>query len=83
MSNKLKCSECGCLEDYDNPLHTDRDDVIVCDECGLKSRCFCDGCGEYVPTSECIVKDQNNEYHLKEFEGFPIEITEVLCGQCQ
>ena len=111
MSNKLKCSECGCLEDYDNPLHTDRDDIIICDECGLKSRCFCDECGEYVPTSECIVEDLSdykltkccdsystyhdetlcckscwNEVEVGEGDGTEfsgIEITNVLCGQCQ
>ena len=77
MENK-HCNDCGTLVQYDGhdceDYNTDRDDIIICSECGLKSRCFCDGCGEYVTTSECIVEDQNDE---------GIEITEVLCSQCQ
>ena len=77
MKNK-HCNDCGTLVQYDGhdceDYTRDRDDIIICDECGLKSRCFCDECGEYVPTSECVVEDllENG-----------IEITEVLCSQCQ
>ena len=77
MENK-HCNDCGTLVQYDGhdceDYNIDRDDVIICYECGLQSRCFCDCCGEYVPTSECIAKDLNET---------GIEITEVLCGQCQ
>lgn len=77
MKNKY-CNDCGTLVQYDGhdceDYNIDRDDVIICDECGLQSRCFCDCCGEYVPTSECGVYDLDDS---------GIEITEVLCGQCQ
>lgn len=70
--------ECSICEDYVYDEITDyyvnSHDELVCDECGLRTHCFCDGCGEYVPTSECIVTDLCSS---------GIEITEVLCGQCQ
>ena len=81
MENK-HCNDYGILVQYDGrdceDYNTDRDGIIICGECGCKSRCFCDGCGEYVPTSECVAEDQNEEV-----EGIEVEITEVLCSQCQ
>ena len=114
------CNDCGELVQYigkdGEDYNTDRDGIIICSECGLQSRCFCDRCGEYVKTSECIVTDKTEytekqvwnicdahlcsnkltegqqesdgmcddcggEYDSEEVSG--IEITEVLCSQCQ
>ena len=77
MENR-NCSYCDTLVRFNGRIVEDyqvsRDDAVLCDECGLRTHCFCDCCGEYVTTSECIVTDQNDS---------GLEITEVLCGQCQ
>ena len=81
MENR-NCSYCDTLVRFNGRIVEDyqvsRDELILCDECGLKTHCFCDKCGEYVKTSECVSTDQNEEV-----EGIEVEITEVLCSQCQ
>ena len=81
MDNK-HCNDCGELVQYNGKdcedYNTDRDGIIICSECGLQSRCFCDECGEYVKTSECIVTDQTADA-----EGYQVQITNVLSSQCQ
>ncbi len=81
--NKEKCSMCeDYVYDEITDYHINSHNKLVCDDCGIKTHCFCDCCGGFVPASECIVSDQCSA---------SIEITEVcgkmyniaVCGQCQ
>tara|TARA_R100001530_G_scaffold130715_1_gene101840 strand:- start:651 stop:974 length:324 start_codon:yes stop_codon:yes gene_type:complete len=68
------CFECDVMMDLrTGEYNSNKYDRIVCGDCGVKSHCFCDDCGEFVPTSECIVRDLVTD-------GF--EETKVLCNEC-
>ena len=68
------CSECNLVVDNYN---MNKYDKVVCNDCGVKSHCFCDDCGEFVPTSEVVVYDGVNEVNSAN-----IEETKVLCDGC-
>ena len=80
MENK-HCNDCGDLVQYNGrdceDYNIDIDDNIICGECGIKSHCFCDDCGEYVPTSECTMND-----YKENVDGIEIDVSEVLCSKC-
>ena len=61
---------------------SNNDDVytLQCDEAdtdGLKNKCFCDDCGEYVETSECTMND-----YTENVDGIEVDVSEVLCNTC-
>ena len=80
MENK-HCNDCGDLVQYNGSdcgdYNIDINDDIICGECGIKSHCFCDDCGEYVPTSECTMND-----YKENVDGIEIDVSEVLCSKC-
>ena len=80
MQNK-HCNDCGDLVQYNGSdcgdYNIDINDDIICGECGIKSHCFCDDCGEYVPTSECTMND-----YKENVDGIEIDVSEVLCSKC-
>ena len=66
----------------DVPTDSNNDDVytLQCDEAdtdGLKNKCFCDDCGEYVETSECTMND-----YTENVDGIEVDVSEVLCNTC-
>jgi len=75
MDYRKKCSDCGSLSDETNK---DVFGKIICGECGIKSHCFCEDCGEYVPTSHCTVVDEVLEWDMNE-----IDQTKVICNVCE
>ena len=76
MKNK-NCNACGELVEYNGrpceDFSIDINDDVICGECGIKSHCFCDYCGEYLPTSDC----QSVEIADTEKNYF-----EVVCDLC-
>ena len=74
MDNRKICSECNIPSDEFN---TDVFGDVICGECGVQSHCFCDDCGEYVPTSHCSVKDS-----VLDVDGMEIEESKVICNVC-
>tara|TARA_R110000824_G_scaffold200552_2_gene384536 strand:+ start:860 stop:1129 length:270 start_codon:yes stop_codon:yes gene_type:complete len=74
MDYRKICSECNIPSDEFN---TNVFDKVICGECGIQSHCFCDDCGEYVPTSHCTMED--SELGV---DGYKIEETKVICDIC-
>jgi hypothetical protein len=77
---------CDCDEESDTDSNNDdvytlqcdkEDDSDEADTYGLKNKCFCDGCGEYVETSECIMND-----YTENVDGIEVDVSEVLCNTC-
>ena len=81
MTNK-HCNECGELVEFNGracaDYNIDINDDIICGECGIKSHCFCDDCGEYVPTSHCTMND-----YTEVVDGIEIDVSEVICDVCE
>ena len=74
MSETKICSECNhSTDDY----NINKYDKVICYNCGVKSHCFCDDCGEYIPTSECFVYDG-----VIEVDSAPIDESKVICNEC-
>ena len=81
MNNK-HCNDCGDLVQYNGrdceDYNIDIDDNIICGECGIKSHCFCDDCGEYVSTSQCIMIDDI----VHDVDGLSVDESKVICDIC-
>tara|TARA_R110002020_G_C15872911_1_gene738311 strand:- start:57 stop:404 length:348 start_codon:yes stop_codon:yes gene_type:complete len=74
MDNRKVCTECNLPSDEFN---TDVFGKVICGKCGAGSHCFCDECGEYVPTSHCGVEDS-----VLDVDGMEIEESRVICNVC-
>ena len=74
MDCRKVCSECNIPSDEFN---TDVFGKVICGECGGGSHCFCDDCGEYVPTSHCMVIDGEIEV-----ASATIDESKVICNVC-
>lgn len=74
MDYRKVCSECNEPSDEFN---TDVFGKVICGECGVQSHCFCDDCGEYVPTSHCSLEDS-----VLDVDGMEIEESKVICNVC-
>ena len=74
MDYRKVCSKCNIPSDEFN---TDVFGDVICGECGVQSHCFCDDCGEYVPTSHCSVEDS-----VLDVDGMEIEESKVICNVC-
>lgn len=74
MDYRKVCSECNIPSDEFN---TNVFGDVICGECGVQSHCFCDDCGEYVPTSHCSLEDS-----VLDVDGMEIEESKVICNVC-
>ena len=80
MDLRKECYECDdgfksniLTDDY----NTNKYGQVICGDCGVKTHCFCDDCGEYVPNSACTVYDG-----VIEVSSATIDETKVVCDGC-